>query len=229
MQIIFEPNDLVMRQVIMRTEITKEGFKGDVIATIVGRKHKDNDRYLDCAFLTQSGGKWYGRKYADIIVDRSLFQLPDGPRKGDIAIGDEMIPIKPISDIYIQFLKIHNVFKPEDGTPMEIGSDGSLLLRSIQKETAMDYIEEEFPSDNIVKLRIGTNGHRYSTAGGHGTFVDISVENLACTRWELHTTSDSEGLKSLRILLDGDAEYDTAIEVCERIAGFLKERKSKKS
>ena len=227
MQIIFEPNDLVMRQVMMRTEVTEKGFKGDVIATVVGRKHKDKDRYLDCAFLTQSGGKWHGRKYADIIIDKSLFQLPSGPAKGDIAIGDEMIVTKPISDIYVQFLKIHNVFHPEDGTPLEIGSDGSFLRHSIEKESEMEYIEEEFSRDNIVKLKVGTNGHQYSTACGHGTFVDISVEDLACTRWELHTTNDSEGLKSLRLLLDGDAEYDTAIEVCERIAAALREMKSK--
>lgn len=221
MQIIFEPNDLVMRQVIMRTELTEDGFKGDVIATVVGRKHKDKDRYLDCAFLTQSGGKWHGRRYADIVVDRNLFQLPDGPAKGDIAIGDEMMLTGPMADLYVRFSKMHAV-KPEDGVPLEICSDGTLLQRRVEKEAGMKYTEEEFSRDNIVKLRIGTNGHQWSTASGYGTFVDVTVKDLACTRWELQTTNDSEGLKSLRLLLDGDAEYDNLVDVCEAIVCYLK-------
>lgn len=226
MQIIFEPNDLVMRQVMMRTELTEDGFKGDVIATVVGRKHEDKDRYLDCAFLTQSGGKWHGRRYADIVVDRNLFQLPDGPAKGDIAIGDEMMLTGPMADLYVRFSKIHAVFKPEDGVPLEICSDGTLLQRRVEKEAGMKYTKEEFSRDNIVKLSVGTNGHQWSTASGHGTFVDVTVKDLACTRWELQTTNDSEGLKSLRLLLDGDAEYDNLVDVCEAIACYLKKMRN---
>lgn len=229
MQIIFEPNDLVMRQVMMRTEVTEKGFKGDVIATVVGRKHEDKDRYLNCAFLTQSGGKWHGRKYADIIVDKNLFQLPDGPRKGDIAIGDEMVVSPYIMEKYLYLQKLTEKNPQEDGKPITLGFPSETRILDTLEETdeIIHYRRYEILGNATVFLEIGTNDHQGTNFSGNGTLTDIEIEAPHELNWELHEDKGPEGLTYIRLLLNGDAEYDTAIEVCEKIAEFLKERKSK--
>lgn len=227
MQIIFEPNDLVMRQVMMRTEDTENGFKGDVIATVVGRKHQDKDRYLDCAFLTQSGGKWHGRKYADIIVDKSLFQLPSGPAKGDIAIGDEMVVSPYITEIYLYLQKLTEKKPLEDGKPITLGFPSETrILDALDEADGIRYHRYEIFGETTAFLEVSTSGHQGTDCSGNGTLTDIEIEAPSVINWELHRDKGPKGLNSIRVLLDGDAEYDTAIEVCEKIAAALREMKS---
>lgn len=82
---------------------------------------------------------------------------------------------------------------------------------------------KEFYGANIIRAAISDTGSKGGDAG-HGCYVQLNLENIASTDWEVTTWYEKGRPERLLIEFYGDSERKTLIEALEF---FLTELKSK--
>jgi len=69
---------------------------------------------------------------------------------------------------------------------------------------------------NIIELTISHNGYQGGDSG-HGGFVEVTIENYACTAMFLN----GQEVEKFTIRFEGDCERDTLETACNLIANEL--------